>query len=243
MSETEDRLYGLMEVVERQQAAVQAALEGLAAERMALQGEREAHERGMAAMAERQQTAAVSALEDFAKERVLLQNERAVLARRVTAVETSAAAAAGAAVNTSLAGAATIAADAVERGARPLLEKLGGVVESAEQAQTALHRVVLWASWRLLGWIVAVFAALMLLAWLASTLVLWWDAGAIRAAEFERAQLQIEVAELRANHDSWVKAGMLERVQRCAPGNRPCVRVDENAGGFGDGDLRVIKGY
>ena len=31
MSETKDWLYGLMEVVERQQAAVQAALEGLAA--------------------------------------------------------------------------------------------------------------------------------------------------------------------------------------------------------------------
>ncbi len=46
MSETEDRLYGLMEVVERQQAAVQAALEGLAAERAALQREREALARG-----------------------------------------------------------------------------------------------------------------------------------------------------------------------------------------------------
>ena len=38
----EDRLYGLMEVAERQQGAVQAALEGLAAERAALAREREA---------------------------------------------------------------------------------------------------------------------------------------------------------------------------------------------------------
>jgi hypothetical protein len=37
MSEAEDgRLYGLMEVAEGQQAAVQAALEGLATERAAL---------------------------------------------------------------------------------------------------------------------------------------------------------------------------------------------------------------
>jgi len=43
MSEAEDgRLYGLMEVAEGQQAAVQAALEGLAAERAALRREREA---------------------------------------------------------------------------------------------------------------------------------------------------------------------------------------------------------
>jgi len=43
MSEADDgRLYGLMEVAEGQQAAVQAALEGLAAERAALRREREA---------------------------------------------------------------------------------------------------------------------------------------------------------------------------------------------------------
>jgi hypothetical protein len=41
MRETEDRLYGLMEIAERQQAAVQAALDGLVAERAALQRERE----------------------------------------------------------------------------------------------------------------------------------------------------------------------------------------------------------
>ena len=44
----EDWLYGLMEVAERQQAAVQAALEGLVAERAALAREREALARGVA---------------------------------------------------------------------------------------------------------------------------------------------------------------------------------------------------
>ncbi len=47
MSETEDRLYGLMEIAERQQAAVQAALDGLTAERTALGREREALARGV----------------------------------------------------------------------------------------------------------------------------------------------------------------------------------------------------
>ncbi len=43
MSEADDgRLYGLMEIAEGQQAAVQAALEGLTAERAALRREREA---------------------------------------------------------------------------------------------------------------------------------------------------------------------------------------------------------
>ena len=46
----EDRLYGLMEVAERQQGAVQAALDGLAAERTALAQEREALARGVAGL-------------------------------------------------------------------------------------------------------------------------------------------------------------------------------------------------
>jgi len=51
MSETEDsRLYGLMEIAEGQQAAVQAALEGLAAEREALRQEREALARQVQAL-------------------------------------------------------------------------------------------------------------------------------------------------------------------------------------------------
>ena len=41
MSADEDQLYGLMEIAERQQAAVQAALERLAAERAALARERQ----------------------------------------------------------------------------------------------------------------------------------------------------------------------------------------------------------
>jgi hypothetical protein len=46
----EDRLYALMEVAERQQAAAQAALEGLATERAALAREREALARGVQAL-------------------------------------------------------------------------------------------------------------------------------------------------------------------------------------------------
>ena len=50
MSADEDRLYGLMEIAERQQTAVQAALDGLAAERAALAHERERLTREVAAL-------------------------------------------------------------------------------------------------------------------------------------------------------------------------------------------------
>ena len=206
----EDRLYGLMEVAERQQAAVQAALEGLAAERAALAREREALARGVAGLQSGTQGAVRSAVAD------------------------------------SLAGAATEGVAAVQAATGPLLSRLAGVAEQAGQADAALRGVVAWASWRLLGWVAGAVALLVLSGWLASTLVLWWDTGAIGAARVEKRQLQMEVAEMRASRDEWVKTGALAKLERCGPKARPCVRVDEKAGGFqagGNADYRVIQGY
>ena len=208
MSETEDRLYGLMEIAERQQAAVQAALDGLAVERAALGREREALARGVRDLQLGTQGAVRSAVTD------------------------------------SLAGAATEGVAAVQAATKPLLGRLAGVTAEAGQAEAALRQVVLWASWRLLGWVMAGVAGLVLLGWLASTLVLWWDNGAITEARMQKAQLQAEVAEMQANHDGWVKAGMLGKLERCGPKARLCIRVDEGAGPFGErSDYRVIQGY
>jgi len=204
----EDRLYGLMEVAERQQAAVQVALEGLAAERVALAREREA------------------------------------LARGVRDVQIGAQGAVRSAVADSLAGAATEGVAAVQAATGPLLSQLAGMTEQASQADTALRGVVAWASWRLLGWVMAAVAGLVLLGWLASTLVLWWDTGTIAEAQLRKAQLQVEVAEMQANRDEWAKAGLLAKLERCGPKARPCVRVNEGAGAFGTAsDYRVLLGY
>jgi len=208
MSNPEDRLYGLMEIAERQQAVVQAALEGLAAERAALKGERDK------------------------------------LAREVQALDLSLRTAVRAAVTGSLAAAATEGVKAVQTAATPLLGELAEVTSRAGQAETALRRVVLWASWRLLGWVIAVMAALVLLGWLASTAVLWWDTNAIGAAQVRKAQLEAEVAQMQVNREGWAMAGMLGKLERCGPKSRPCIRVDERAGSFGDqADYRVILGY
>ena len=208
MSQTDEQLYGLMEIAERQQAAVQKALDGLAAERVALKREREqlAHER-----------------------RALELGTQAAVHR---------------AVEESLGRAAGIGVEAVQAAARPLLGRLDQVADGAAQAEAALRRVVLWASWRLLGWGVAAIAALVLLWWLASSAVLWWDAGMIGRAQLQKAHLEAEIADLKASRDEWQKAGMLGKLAHCDPGHRPCIRVDESAGGFGDqGDYRVILGY
>ena len=202
MSAEEDRLYGLMEIAERQQALVQAALDGLATERAALERERLGRE--------------VAALGQGTRQAVHL------------------------AVAEGFAGAADQGVTAVKIATQPLLGKLEDVTQSAVNAEAALRRVVSWASWRLLGWIMALIAALVLLGWLSGNAVVWWDTGTIN-------KLQDQITELRANHDAWVKAGMLDKLTRCAPGNRPCVEVNEDAGTFGTPggpqDYQVLKGY
>ncbi len=149
------------------------------------------------------------------------------------AVEGGARAAVRVAVVDSLAGVATDGAAAVQAATGPLLSRLAGVAEQAGQAEAALQRMVAWASWRLLGWIVAVGAATVLLGRLMSSGVLWWNTSAIGAAQQRKAELQAEVAEMQANYDGWVKAGMRAKLERCGPKARLCIRVDEGAGVFG----------
>ncbi len=208
----EDRLYGLMEVAERQQALVQAMLEGLAAERPSGRRWRGSGRRWRAGWLAGLQSGTQGAVRS--------------------------------AVADSLAGAATEGVAAVQAATGPLLSRLAGVAQQAGQADAALRGVVAWASWRLLGWMTAAVAALVLAGWLASTGVLWWDTGAIGAARVEKRQLQMELAELRAIRDEWVKTGAQAKLERCGPKARPCVRVDERAGAFGTaGDHRVLLGY
>jgi hypothetical protein len=169
MSEAEDRLYGLMEIADRQQAAVQTALDGLAAERAAWQRERER------------------------------------LAYEIQALDLGTRAAVRSAVQESFSGVAVQGVAAVQAASQPLLSKLAGMTEAAGQAERAMRGVVLWASWRLLGWLLAVVAGLMLLVWVANTGLLWWNASAIGAAQARKVELQAEVAEMQANRDDWAK--------------------------------------
>ena len=209
MSEAaEEKLYGLIEIAERQQAAVQATLEGLAAERVALARERERLGQDMQGLNRNVRTAVLGAVAE------------------------------------SMHGAAETGASALKAATEPLLGRLEQVGTSADQAEATLRRVVLWASWRLLGWVVAGIAGLALLWWLASSAVLWWDAGAIGQAQEQKAELEAQVAQLQATHDEWEKTGMLGRIDHCGPSGRPCIAVDESAGPFGEhSEYRVIQGY
>ncbi len=211
MSEAaKEGLYGLIEIVEGHQAAVQVALEGLAAERAALRAERERLGQDVHGLNRNVRTAVLGAVAE------------------------------------SMHGAAETGASALKAATGPLLGRLDQVGTTADQAEASLRRVVLWASWRLLGWGVAGIAALALLWWLASSAVLWWDAGAIGEAQEQKGELEAQVAQLQATEKEWEKAGMLGKIEHCGASARPCIRVNEGAGPFeadGHDDYRVIQGY
>ena len=60
----------------------------------------------------------------------------------------------------------------------------------------------------------------------------------------EMAGLQARRDELEASRAELEKDGVLAKVARCTPGNRPCIQVNEKAGPFGTaGEYRVIQGY
>ncbi|WP_428391574.1 hypothetical protein [Lichenicoccus sp.] len=185
------RLYALMEIAEAQQAAVQAAIAGLAAKRVALAEAR--HAGGRDGEPDRGGDGGCCG------------------------------------------GGGGDAAVARRRG--------GGDGACRAGLEAALRQVVLWASWRLLGWIAATVAAV-LLWWLASTAVLWWDTEAVASMQVRKARLEAQACELKATHDERVKARMLRKLDHCGPSARLCIRLDESAGAFGDqSDYRVIKGY
>ena len=188
--ETEEQLFGLMEIAERQQSAVQAALDGLVAERVTL--------------------------------RLVVQQ----------------------AVEDGLNRSANLGAKTVQASAVPLLGRLEKLASRAGEVEASLHRVVQWTSWQMLGKGLAAFAALTLLGWFAASTVLWWDVNAIGSLQARKAALEMQIATMQANRAEWQKAGMLGKIEHCGPDGRPCIRVDERPGGFGEvGDYRVIAGY
>ena len=228
--DAEQFLYGLMALAEEQQAAVGAALAGLAAEREALAVERAA----------------------LGKQAEAVRGETVRLRQAAAELGPGLARAAGAAVERSLVGAGGTAVAAVEAAAQPVLARLDGMAAQAGAAEAALRRVVGWASWRLLGRGAAVAAAVAGLLWLAHLSVWWWAERDVALSQAQRSLLLADIAglqekrdELEASQAALEKAGALAKLNRCNPGNRPCIRVNEAAGPFTSGadTYRVIQGY
>ncbi len=205
-----DSLYGLMALAEEHQAAVGAAVAGLTAERAALAADRTV----------------------LAKQSKQMQDEIVRLRQAAEDLAPDVAKAAQKAVTQGLAGAGETAAAAVGQAVRPVLARLDQVTAQAAAAEAALRRVVGWVSWRLLWRGLAIVAAMAGLLWLSHLMVWKWAAWDVALAQTQKEMLLSEItglqgkrAELEASRADLERQGVLAKMNRCGPGNRPCVRV------------------
>jgi hypothetical protein len=199
---------------------------------------------GLVEIAEQQQATAHMILEQLASERNALAEERDRWVNIVERMRDDIDATVHDAIASNMARVVNAASETINGLGRPVAEQMEEAATSAERAERAFRNMIGWATTRLLLWGLGALAGLMLLGWLASGIVLWWDTRAIAAAHVAKQQLQLEVAELRANSDAWIKSGMATKLRRCGPKKRWCIAVDEAAGAFGEqSDYRLVKGF
>jgi hypothetical protein len=154
---------------------------------------------GLIEVAARQQAAVQSLLEGLAAERAASKHTRQELALQTENLSVLLRSAVYTAVREAFGTVATGVVEAVQVAAKPFVSGLEGLPEIARQAEAALQRVVRWASWRLLGWLVAFVAAMILLGSLTSAALLWWDSSQIRAAQQRNTALVAEMTEIQAD--------------------------------------------
>lgn len=208
--DAQQQLFGLMAVAEEHQKAVNAALEGLAAERAALALERAAVAQAAASVAG------------------VAGEVRKAAAEAVPAIQKAAGEAIGASVRQSLAGASEAAAKALSEASRPIVGQLSGVVKAAGEAEGQLSGAVAAFGWR---WAVLAggaaaggIVAVLLAAWIA----VWWERHQVEQLVEQRQALAADVAELNAKVTALERRGGRLVFEDC--GGRLCIEASSNQG-------------
>lgn len=203
---TEDELFGMMKITKDLQAAAKTAIDGIAAERVALGKDRAAMSASFAQQAELVKAAAGSVS-------TVATNIRQAAAQAIPAIQEAAGAAVGASVSESLSGASEAAVGAIGEAAKPLLGKMSKATGNAQTAAENLESAAKWLSWKAGCFFAAGMAGLLLAAFMIFTSLVWWQGSKLQDLRKEEAELQARVADLqgsadllkRGNYGVWVK--------------------------------------
>ena len=199
-----DELFGLMKIARTQQEAVQAALDGLAAERAALAKERATLAQAVANMAS------------------VAGEVRKSAAEAVPAIEKAAGQAVAGAVRASLAEVSETAASAIDAAAQPVIDQLDGMAKAAGNVERQLRKAGAWATWKVSA---ALGGGALLVALVA------WGATERQRHEFER--LLVEKSDMQANVAALRNRGGRIQLATCADAtgtSRLCIPVSDNQG-------------
>lgn len=224
--DAQQQIFSLMAAAEDQQKAIGAALEALAAERAALAKERAAVAQAAASVAG------------------VANDVRKAAAEAVPSIQKAAGEAVGVSVRQSLAGVSETATAALEQASQPIIGRLTGVIRSLGEAESQLSNAVSSFGWRWAlvagGAAAGCVASVLIAAWLS----VWWQRHQVETLIEQKAQLQAEVAELQTNAQDWTKRAGRAKLDKCGEQSRLCVRIDKDAGTFGnDADYAILKGY
>lgn len=217
MDNPQEQLFGLLALADEQQKAVTEALQGLARERVELAKEREALAEERAALAD-----AAERMAELADE-VSSATEQA--APRLQEV---AAAAAGAAVRQSLTGISGSAIGALKTAAEPVLTTINGAAQAAREADGTLTRSLKGFGWKLAGVVGGLSAAAVLAVVVSTWSMVEWQLHQVAGLVEERAALEGEVQQLRANVAALAKKGGRIVMNQC--GGRLCIEASSNQG-------------
>ena len=208
--DTQQQLFGLMTVAEEQQKAVQTALNGLSAERVALAKERAALSHVAANMGE------------------VADGVRRAAAAAIPAIQKTAGEAVGVAVRNSLAGASEAAVQALGEAAKPVIGRLSGVVQAATEAEDQLNGAVAAFGWK---WALVAggaagggIAAVLLAGWMS----VWWQRYQVEQLTAQRQVLTTEIVQLQATATALEKRGARLKLSQC--GGRLCIEASTNQG-------------
>ena len=165
--DAEQQLFGMMTVLQDQQKAVQAAIDGLAAERAAT-----------------------------AKERAFMAQVLVAVKDAASGVRKAAGDAVAVSVTESLAGASDAAAKALGEAAKPVIGRLEGVVRAASGAESRLNGAVAAFGWKWAmvagGAAAGAILTVLLVAWIS----VGWQRHQVETLSEEVAQLKDTAADL-----------------------------------------------
>ena len=142
----------------------------------------------------------------------------------------------------SLADASRIAAASFESAARPILSKFNGMTLQAAVAETKLKGAVTWFTWKWAGLVSASIMCMFIVWCLLAQALLWWHKDEVDQLLVQRAALTRELAQLQAQADVFEARAGRAILTRCGIENRLCVRIDKQAGVFGDERLHGPAG-
>lgn len=184
-----ERIFGLIAVAEDQQAAVRAALEGLAQERAGL-----AKDRVLLV----QSTEMIQKLTEEMFKKVL---------KTVPQIEESSSKAATAAVKAALAGVGAETTKMVADAAKPMLAQIADSVTTAGTVQQQLQQASSEFGRRWLTMIVIGFTFLLLLVAMASYAAVYIQKQEVEKLQVERTKLTAELANLQEQVDQAKRSG------------------------------------